>query len=127
MSRLLLVLSFLSLIVLILGTAFMPHSEVLMMASGSSIYQYVREGLAAILFWQLVTHPPRHIVFRILSGGIAASVATWAIYVTFIGVMSPLDALSMLGAAAAIGVTSLEVRPKKESFNNTYSGSPLIA
>ena len=79
MSKLLLFLAFLSLAILAIGTAFMPNSQVFLLASPGNAYECVREVLASILFLQLVTRPPRNIVFRIIAGISALAVAAWGV------------------------------------------------
>lgn len=128
MSKLLLFLSFSSLVILAVGTSIMPNNQMFLLAGSSASFQYLREVLAAILFIQLVTHPPRHIIFRLLAGGTAILVAVWAIFATYNGVMLFLDTLSLLAAAAAIGVTALEVKPaQKYESHKSHSSNPLIA
>ncbi len=133
MSKLLLLLSFLSLVILALGTAFLHNNTIFWLASGSPVYQYVREILATVLFVQLITHPPRHIVFRLLAGLTAMLVGGWALAATYNGSMPFLDTLSLLASASAIGVTALEVKPeggeKKINYRQAKAGSgnPFIA
>jgi hypothetical protein len=132
MSKLLLLLSFLSLVILAVGTAFMHNSTLFWLASGSPAYQYVREVLATVLFVQLVTHPPRHMVFRILAGVVAVSIGSWALFTTYNGTMPFLDTMSLLASASAIGVTALEAKPVSNKRMNVKqakagSGNPLIA
>ena len=124
MGKVLLLLSFLSLIILILGKALVPNSEILLLASGSGIYQHVRELVASIVFLQFISPPPRHIVFRVLSGIVALSVGSWAIESTLNGLMPFLDTFSLLASASAISVAALEVRPVNKFTNNA---NPLIA
>jgi len=128
MSKLLLFLSLLSLVILALGTSFLPNYPLFQLASSSNFYQHVREILAALLFFQLVTHPPRHLIFRLLSGGVGVLVVAWVLINTYTGVMPFLDGLSLLAAAIAIGVTSLEVSSETTRKNHPEkSTSPLIA
>ena len=131
MSKLLIVMSFMSLVILAIGTAFMPHDPIFMLASNSSSYEYLREALASILFVQLVTHPPRNIIFRLLAGIMSLSVVAWVAYAVFTVTIAPLDMLSLTAVAIAIGVTALEIKsdlrvpsPKLPS-SKTYN--PLIA
>ncbi len=128
MSKLLLLLSFMSLVILAIGTTFFANYPIFQLASSSSFYEHIREILASILFLQLITHPPRHLVFRILSGLVAISIGGWAIAVTYASMMPLLDTLSLLASAAAIGVTALEVNPESAKRNRPEkSTSPLIA
>jgi predicted ABC-type exoprotein transport system permease subunit len=128
MGKLLMLLSCMSLIILAVGTAFAPNNQLFLLASDSSLYQYVREALAATLLLQFVTHPPRHIIFRLLAGMLAVSVAVWVIANSYNGVMPLLDTLSLLASASAIGVTALEIRPETKAKNlPENSTNPLIA
>lgn len=126
MSKLLLLLAFSALMLLSVGTAVTHNNELFLMASGSAALEYIREILAAILFVQLITHPPRHIFFRLLAGFTALAVAGWTIVSSLSGNMLALDTLSMLAAAVAIGITSLEVRVAKD-VERRHSSNPLIA
>lgn len=128
MGKLLMILSCISLVILAVGTAFAPNNQLFLLASDSSLYQYIREVLAATLFLQFVTHPPRHIIFRLLAGMLALSVAIWVIANSYNGVMPLLDTLSLLASATAIGVTALEIRPEtKINSLPQDSTNPLIA
>ena len=128
MSKLLLLLSFISIVILAIGTAFMPGNELFLLAGRSSGLEYVREILATILFSQLITHPPRHIFFRLLAGGSAIVVAGWTILSSLNGNMLFLDTLSMLAAAIAIGVTALEVSTARaKGIQRKLGSNPLIA
>jgi hypothetical protein len=127
MGKLLLLLSFLSLLTLILGVTFLPNNQIFIMASGSVYYKYVCEVLAGILFIQLITHPPRHLVFRVLSGMIALGIGTWVIVEAYYGIMPFLDTFSLLASAAAIGITALEVQQPKKTTRPDRTTNPLIA
>ncbi len=128
MGKLLMLLSCVSLIILAVGTAFAPNNQLFLLASDSNLYQYAREALAATLFLQLVTHPPRHVAFRILAGMLALSVATWVAISFYHGLMPVLDVLSLLASASAIGVTALEINPdSKNRHLPEDSTNPLIA
>lgn len=125
MSKVLLFLSFISLVILTIGTSIVPQSHVFILASNSVTYDYIREGLAALLFLQLITRPPRHLIFRLLTGSIALVTAGWVIWSALNNTMSVLDILSIASAAAAIGVTTLEVQPEEKTPKK--SSNPLLA
>jgi hypothetical protein len=132
MGKLLLFLSFLSLLLLAVGTAFYPNNELFYLASTAPKIQYIREALSAVLFLQLVTHPPRSFWFRTLTGALALGVGGWSLVSTYSGTMPLLDSLSLLGAALAIGVTALEInlqsRAAKHFRDSPYHpGNPLLA
>lgn len=107
-GKLLIVLSLIGLLILCLGTALFPQSPVLWLSSALPIYQYLRESLVLILLMQLATRPPRQIWFRLISGVIALSLASWSIEATLYGRMFFFDSLSLLGASIAIGVSAIE-------------------
>lgn len=112
MGKVLLFLSLACLLILSFGTALVPNNAAFWLASGSSLYQHVREGLAIILLLQLGTRPPRHVWFRMLSGVVAVAAGVWAVKATYDYQMLYLDTMAFLGAAAAIGVTALERKPR---------------
>ena len=130
MAKILLFLSFSVMLMLILVTAFAPNNSILYLAGSSNNLQYIREFLASVLLLQLVTRPPRHLIFRLLSGFIALSVGVWVIDSTYAGSMLFLDSLSLLAAATSIGVAALEFstsRLNKPTIKEYHSGNPLLA
>lgn len=128
MSKLLIFLSFLSLVILAVGTYFFPNYPLFLLASDSNTYRYIIEILASLLFFQLITRPPRHMIFRLLSGMIAALVGGWVIVTTYNGTMPFLDVFSLLASAAAIGINALEVNSETAKKNHPVkTTSPFIA
>lgn len=128
MSKALMVLSFLSLVILAVGTAKLHNNQIFLLASDSNLYQYIREVLASVMFLQLVTHPPRHIAFRMLAGAVAIGVVGWAVVQSYDGIMPFLDTFSLLASASAIGVTALEVnQTSRQKIGAARSSNPLIA
>jgi len=115
MGKLLLLLAFVCLTSLTIGTALFPQSAAFWLASGGIGYTLVRTALGAVLLVQFFTDPPRHVYFRILAGLLATAVGGWALSATFSNEMELLDSLSLLASAAAIGCAALEmqVTPKK--------------
>lgn len=114
MRRLLLLLSAVGLSLLAYGTAFYPEFAAFWLASGEPQYQIIRMFLAAALFIQFVTHPPRNIYFRVLCGVIAIGSSIWAIQQTYMYEMMLFDTLSILAASIATGITALEISYEKE-------------
>lgn len=110
MGKVLLVLSFIALMILAIGTAKSPQDPAFWLASGAAGYQHVRELLMSVLFLQAVTRPPRHVIFRILSGGIGLFTAVWVVSATYSYQMPFLDTFCFMAAAIAIAVTALERR-----------------
>ncbi len=128
MGKILLVLSLISIVILALGTAFIPNNQIFLFANDSNFYQYVREIIASILFLQIITKPPRQVVFRILAGIIALTVGGWALISTYNGLMPFLDTFAFLASAAAIGLTALEVRSATKTSNDKQqTNNPLLA
>lgn len=121
MSKLLLSLSFASLLLLIAGTSLLPNNPVFWLATGGDTYQYMREAMAAVLMLQLFTEPPRNNVFRGVSGILAVGVTGWVLGATYSNHMLFLDSMSFLAAAFAIGLTSLELRPVPHPETHTDS------
>ena len=108
MGKILLVLSLISLLLLGVGTTFYPGDPVFWLASGSSAYQHIREILSFVLVLQLLTRPPRHLLFRLLAGVLALAAGSWTIEATYASHMAIFDSLCFLSAAFAIGITALE-------------------
>ena len=108
MGKLILILSLICITILCLGTALAPQNSAFWLASGTSMYQHVREVLAVVLILQLTTRPPRHLWFRIITATIATAVGIWTIEATYSYHMLYLDTLCFLGTSIAIGVTALE-------------------
>lgn len=117
MSKILLALSFVSLLVLIIGTTFFSQNPVFWLATGGAVYQHAREALAAVLLLQLFTRPPRHLIFRIVSGLLAIAVAGWTLGATYNNQMLFLDSMSFLAASFGIALTALELRPASKPEN----------
>lgn len=130
MAKLLLFVSLMVLMMIILVSAFMPSNGIMYLASGNSLFQYIREFMAGLIFLQLVTHPPRSIFSRTVTGLIALSIGAWSIEATLIGSMQFLDSLSLFAAATSLGVSALEVsgaKFKKPTIKEYHSGNPLLA
>jgi len=85
-----------------------PQSSAFWLASGTTMYQHIREVLMLVLILQLVTQPPRHVWLRLLSGAIAGAVGVWSVEAIFAGNMLFLDSLCFMAASLAIMVTALE-------------------
>ncbi len=110
MTKFLLILSFLALTLVSLGTRFFAHSPVFWLADPNSFYEKVRLVLSFILILQIASRPPRWGWFRCATGAIAGVVGIWVLSKTFTNAMMTLDSLSILAACIAIIVTSIEGR-----------------
>ena len=119
MSKVLLFLSFVCLAILLVGTALWPNAPAFWLASGNGPFQLIRGILMATLFAQLVTNPPRHMLFRLLAGSLASVVGLWALGATYSNQMQILDGMGFLGAAIAIGLTALERKSLTMSQSDT--------
>lgn len=73
-----------------------------------------------VLFAQLATRPPRHLMFRVLAGAIAGITALWVVIETQLYHMMFLDSTAFMAACIAIGVTALERKAVKapKTFRN---------
>ncbi len=129
MGRTLMFLSFLSIVITAVGAAFFGDSPLFWLVNDSNVYQAIRGLLASFMFLLLVTRPPRHIVFRVLSGMVGLVIVVWAIKSTLTNAMPILDSLCMLASALAIWVAALEVDTNKlqNQHPSGNSHSPLIA
>lgn len=117
MSRLLLTLSFASLVILAIGTTLFPDYSAFWLASGAPLYQNVRGLLSAILLLLITTQPPRNMILRSVGGLLAVGVSGWALQMTYANHMMLLDSFSILAAAVSIGVTALELRSAPKYVN----------
>jgi hypothetical protein len=108
MGKALLVLAFIGLGIVSIGTHLEPNSIVFLLASESRQFQILRGVLEFTILLQLITRPPRHLLFRLLTGVIAASTMLWIVFSTYNGQILPWDSLSILGASIAIMITAIE-------------------
>lgn len=113
MGKVLIFLSIVILLVMSAGESIAPQNSVFWLGSVPATYQHIRVVLAVILVTQFITRPPRHVWFRLLSGGVAAIAMGWAIQQTYLYLMQPLDTLAFLAASIAIIVTALERKAAK--------------
>jgi hypothetical protein len=113
MGKLLLVLSFVSLVFLAIGTAQEPNNAIFWLASPAHDLQQLRVILAAILGLEIVTRPPRKLWFRTLAGLVGLSVGIWTIQQTFSYHLELLDSLAFLAASVAVFVTAVERKALK--------------
>ena len=120
MGKLLIFLSLVILLAMSIGANVAPQNPVFWLASVATAYQHVREVLIAILLTQLVTRPPRHVWFRLLSGGTAIIAIAWAIQQNYTYSMLPLDTLSIIGASVAILITALERKSVNLHLQSVY-------
>ena len=108
MTKILLILSFLGLGVLAIGTAYRPNNPLFWLASGATAFQYLRGLLVFILAVQLTTRPPRNLMFRLIAGIVAITVGAWAVTATLNNNMMLLDTLVFMAASFIITASALE-------------------
>lgn len=125
MGRILLLLSFFSLALLVVGTALWPQDPTFWLASNSASYQHVREVLMSVILLQLLTRPPRHVIFRFMAGAIAVSVGFWSLIASNAFSMHFMDTLGFMSAAVAVFITALE--RKAEDPSAYYASSTSLA
>lgn len=107
--------AFVALVAVMLGSYFMPNTPALWLTNGDSATQAVRLVLAGLLGAQLITTPPRAIVFRgiTLVGSLFA--ISFGLYMVG-GINSPIvDTLLFLQAGVALAITALE--PKRLTYD----------
>lgn len=108
MNKALLLSAVIALAVLGIGTAMRPNNAAFWLASSIHSFQYVRTILGMVLLIQLSTHPPRHLLFRLIAGTLAAAVGIWAVQQTYAYHMEILDTLAFMSASLAVFVAALE-------------------
>lgn len=116
MGKVLLFLSFIGTAILVAGAAFWPNNPVFWLASSAYVYQNIRILLLVIIAVQLLTKPPRSVIFRIIAGSIAIIIGAGAIAGTLKGHMLLLDTFAFLQAAFAIATVALETKSKPGSI-----------
>lgn len=109
MGKTMLMVAFICLSVVAMGTAVMPQNPLFWLLSSHSAHQYARLLLLVIMLAQLRTNPPRNPYFRVITGALGAFVGAWALQETYEYLILPTDTLMYLGSALAIIITSLEL------------------
>lgn len=117
MGRVLLILSFMSLIILSLGTLIMPNAPAFWLATHTATYLGIRLALAVILLSLILTDPPRNLLLRTVALMLGTAIGGWALMTTYDNHMMFLDSLSLLSAAIAITITALEVTETSTSLS----------
>ena len=99
----------------LLGTAILfsfgltdPNSPVVWLASTSQGFAILRIGMMLALAALLVTHPPRNIYLRIVTGIFVTTLAGWSLVATYNNQMKLLDSLSILQFCISAGIIVLE-------------------
>lgn len=108
MKKLILLLSFVCLGLLTVGTAMKLDNVLFWLASDSTAYQYIRLLLALVVLILFSTNPPRRAWLRVSTGLVAAAVGAWTINLTFAYAMNISDTICFLATSIAIAVAVLE-------------------
>jgi hypothetical protein len=110
MGKVLAILALLGLTAFYLLTLKYPNNTFLLFSNGTQLYQNMRELLCIALFLQVITKPPRHVIFRIATSLLSVGVLYWLVNEIIVGTMLPFDVLIFLAAGISIGIISLEGR-----------------
>lgn len=119
MGKLLLWCSLIALLIIGVGTYVAANNPMFWLASAAHSYQYLRIAAGAIIILQLMTAPPRHVVFRIIAGVFAVVLGGWAIHQTYDYHMALLDSAAFVGSSLAIVATALE-RNVMDEFHTSF-------
>jgi hypothetical protein len=111
-TKLLQLLSLLWIIAVGLGVFFFPNASIFWLASASPAYQLARIIVGSVLLTQFLSHPPRHIWFRLLSVAVALGTVGWAVAQVNDYHMQLLDVLVFFSASCTMIETALERRYK---------------
>ena len=122
MKKLMLLLSFVCLGLLIVGTTLRLDNVLFWLASDSVPYQYVRILLAFVVLALLATNPPRHALFRLSTSVVAATVGVWTVNSTVAYTMSISDTVCFLATSIAISVAVLEREAATHSIGKNSLG-----
>lgn len=108
MSKLVLILSLLSLLILLSFGIADPNNPVVWLASTSTNFGILRIALIAVLLALLLTNPPRNIYFRGFVTILSTTLVAWSLGATYANEMKFLDTLSLLQVSISAGLIALE-------------------
>jgi hypothetical protein len=111
MGRLIMLMSLVAIVILSLGTMWMPQYPAFWLATSTAAVDNVRQVLGLFLVLHLITSPPRHLWLRVVSGTIAGLIGIWTIQQTWNYHLQLLDSLSFLAASLSIVIAALERKP----------------
>ncbi len=109
MGKLLVFLSFISLVFLQIGSYLFPGDPVMWLAGNSQAYEVARLALLPVLAALLVTNPPRHLVMRYFVGLLAVTLLGSVAYLTYSNTIGMLDTLAFAAAGISMGIVTLEI------------------
>jgi hypothetical protein len=129
MKKIMLLLSFMCLCLLMVGTTMKLDNIFFWLASDSMLYQCIRLALAVVVLALLFTNPPRRIWLQLVTGLFAIGVGGWVVQSTIVYSMHISDAICFLATSITIAVALLErgtvSRPAyRGSFERRNSFSP---
>jgi uncharacterized BrkB/YihY/UPF0761 family membrane protein len=108
MTKLLLLLSLLSIIILGSTAVLSPDNPFVWLTTQGLVYQYVRIVLVILLSVLIITTPPRKSWLRVITGFVGLAVAIWTLQQSATYAMQLFDTLGFLGASVALLVTAAE-------------------
>lgn len=113
MKRFNLIFSLCTLLVIGLGSYYVPENAFFWLASVDNGTQAVRAFLVVMVLAQLLTYPPRHLLLRLLTGITALTTVVWALRMSTFMNTPIFDTVVLLQTAIALGISALE-RPLEE-------------
>ena len=113
MGKSVILFSFISIAVLLVGCMVAPTSAAFWLANSSDHFTIIRLILLGALGALLVTNPPRNFVLRVAIGSIATGLGLWCIGQTYQNHMQLLDTLTILAACVSSGIAVLEYIPEE--------------
>ncbi len=111
MDKLLYTLSFLAAAALIAGSAFIPESAPMWLASTTDAMNIVRGVLAAMMLGLFVTNPPRSMPFRLGLGVAGLGLAALSMGLLLSGSIHIVDVLLFAEAAVCFMLAAIEAKP----------------
>lgn len=98
------------------GSFLMPDSGAFWLTSSSLEMQAVRIALIVVVTIHLVTNPPRHLVIRSLTGGVAI-MTLWYALTSLSQMNTPLfDSLMLMYVSIGLGIAALELPAEHTIF-----------
>lgn len=121
MGKSVILLSFIGIAILLVGSLLFPNSSAFWLANTSPGFAVIRFMLLVALGLLLATNPPRNIYLRLGIGAFAGAAGLWAIVATYTNAMQLLDTLSVLAASISSGIAVLEYIPDEDEESTVKS------